>query len=122
MNEDFVLRWPRDVFKTELGRLLFVTDGLDSLVRGRKLDSGAVEMLLEEAFVSRAPVEAFDVNANMSLFGDPEVPPEQWLRVLYNQTERLPETASPAPYWSQRRLGRAPSTPMSFAASPILKS
>ncbi len=114
MNEDFVLRWPRDVFKTELGRLLFVTDGLDSLVRGRNLDSVAVEMLLEEAFVSRAPVEAFNVNANMSLFGNPEVPPEQWLRVLYDQTERLPETASPAPYWSQRRLGRAPSAPMSF--------
>lgn len=103
-DPDYELVWPRELFRSEaavLGRQLLEPDYVPQ-----------IELLLEEAFAGRSPVDDFrDAVANP--LAHYMITPGQFLDGLLQHLEDMPEHTPPRPYWSARH-GRGP------AASPTM--
>jgi hypothetical protein len=92
---DYELAWPRELFVAEAR----------AITSGSSECQDAVELLLEEAFSSDAPVHDFhneDSVAGFDVDFDRPVP-ASLLRRLLSASARLPTRADPAPYWRRRR-------------------
>ncbi len=112
-DEDYVLRWPRDLFQQEVS---------DLVARRRTMDNWAdrCAFLLSDAFASAAPRDAF-LAANTSVSQDPwsnpipaHLGPDRglsFMRTLLERADTLPEFSMRKPYYSQRNNAGATSTP-----------
>jgi hypothetical protein len=106
-DEDYVLRWPVDLFKQELAALLNQRDGLDRW--GERC-----ELLLADAFALDTPRETFvDLSDSGGGWGapTPSSPSNQltrqqrWLAELLRRTDQLPIQGERRLYFSERKAG-----------------
>ena len=114
-HDDYVLRWPRELFKTEIAALVNQ--------RGRGQDwSARCGLTLEDAFVDTTPRDAFTA-VGRAVTDDPWASPatpsragldpgQDFLVKLLRRADRLREVGMRAPYYSERRAG-AKGTPRS---------
>ena len=104
-EEDYQLRWPREVFQTEVARLLNDRDEVDHW--GERC-----ELLLEDAFSSSAPAVQFSalVVASRGARADPWggslnaalTTPQRWLADLLKRAGSLPYQGTRKLYFSER--------------------
>lgn len=100
---DYELRWPREIFRSELDLLL----GADAMERAEWTDE--VELLFTEAFVSDTP--RYDFLEARDELDPPGLPRGEMSRLRARRTllglirtalNRLPEQAAPRPYYAAR--------------------
>jgi len=112
-HDDYVLRWPRELFKTEVAALV------NQRARGQAW-SDRCELLLEDAFVDSTPRDEF-LTADRAVSDAPWVTPgqprrtvldpgQEYLVGLLRRADRLTEVGMRTPYYSQRRAGGTTST------------
>lgn len=102
----FELKWPKDVFKDELDRLL-----RDSSQQPRSRMSLSdsewheeCELLLEEAFRYEEPKQEFGRCVLTTAFGENDTPSQvEWLLSIQRYAQYLPLGQQRRPYWSQQR-------------------
>jgi hypothetical protein len=94
---DFQLAWPRDLFMSEATALL---------AAGQETDASRVKTLLEEAFVSSAPVEAFQAAPAHSETAD-DLTADPWGVGVDRQPPSPRWQRTPAPISSLTRIGQA---------------
>lgn len=112
-HDDYVLRWPRNLFRTELA----------ALINGRATCTGwtaRCEWFLEDAFVGTAPRDSFNAAAQAdggAAWGATARPghgaldhQKEYLVRLLRRADRLHEVGIRTPYYSQRRAGVTVST------------
>lgn len=96
---DYELRWPRDLFRSELSSLINN--------RHRLSDWDArVELLLEDVFTGPKPRDDF-ASSRAIEYGGPQSKPD-FLVGLLRRADTLPENRARRPYWAERQLGVAP--------------
>lgn len=112
-SEDYVLRWPLDLFRSRLSEL--INDHLRSRDDGPGSWSDQVELLLDDAFESGQPLDAFRAAHSKLNYGswganpstnDP--PGRRFLIDLLRGADLLPQEVRRRPYRSQR--GQSSST------------
>lgn len=112
-HDDYVLRWPRQLFKDEVAGLLNKRTRINGW-------SEACELLLEDAFVDATPRDAFAA-AERAVGPDPwssgpgSGPAgldagQEFMVALLRRADRLREVGPRTPYYSQRRAGATGST------------
>lgn len=106
-DEDYVLRWPVDLFKQELAALLNQRDGLDRW--GERC-----ELLLADAFALDTPRETFvDLSDSGGGWGAPTssspsnqlTRQQRWLAELLRRADHLPIQGERRLYFSERKAG-----------------
>ncbi len=95
---DFILRWPEDLFRVELARLVnqHQTEGWHDEAKA----------LLGDAFTSNSACEQFAAASHHNVF-DPPGPGggRAFLVALLRSADRLPVAGRKRPYYSQRKAG-----------------
>lgn len=113
---DYTLRWPRELFAQEARAILAAQP---VLIKGAWTDQ--VEWLLIEAFPSSTPVTDFRGSTTKSTWTDQNAgraakvlpylhQPGPFMQALIDATPRLPEQATPRPYYAARH-GQQPVEP-----------
>lgn len=103
-SSDYVLRWPRDLFKRESAELLNSRASTSDW-------NDRCELLLEDAFISAVPRDDFR-GVSSTGGGWPSTsqvgPAHQYLVGLLRRADNFKEVGRRTPYWSQRRTGSTP--------------
>lgn len=113
---DYTLRWPRELFAQEARAILAAQP---VLIKGAW--TAQVEWLLIDAFPSSTPVTDFRGSTTKSTWTDQNAgraakvlpylhQPGPFLQALIDATPRLPEQATPRPYYAARH-GQQPAEP-----------
>ncbi|AMS04124.1 hypothetical protein [Acidipropionibacterium acidipropionici] len=127
-TNDYVLRWPPELLKQQLAAQLNN--------RGAPRWNETCEVILDSAFTTTTPSDAFNAIAEPSPFttGGSALEPSQtrartpltehqkWAAALLPQIDDLPTISFPRPYFSQRRsTGRQTTVPLSTAVHDFVQ-
>ncbi len=103
-SSDYVLRWPRDLFKRETAELLNSRASTSDW-------NDRCELLLEDAFISAVPRDDFKrvASTGPSWTSSSQVgAAHQFLVGLLRRADKFSEAGRRTPYWSQRHTGSTP--------------